>query len=26
MGDTHKAGCTLEKSFVIWQSIWHFDH
>jgi len=26
MGDTHKAGCTLEKSFVIRQSIWHFDY
>jgi len=25
MGDTHKAGCTLERAFVIWQSIWRFD-
>jgi len=25
MGDTHKAGCTQEKVFVIWKSIKRFD-
>ena len=25
MGDRHKADCTLQKAFVIWQSIWRFD-
>jgi len=24
-GGMHNAGCTLEKSFVIGQSIWRFD-
>jgi len=25
VGGTRKAGCTLEKAFVIGQSIWRFD-